>query len=66
MDIFLNGEPRLLANSLTVAELLQQLELAHRRLAVEINQEIIPRSTFASHCLQAGDRVEIVCAIGGG
>ena len=66
MDIVLNGEPRSLANPLTVLELLQGEGLGERRVAVEVNGEIVPRSRHAGHALQQGDRIEIVHALGGG
>lgn len=66
MQIILNGEAHLLPASQSVAELLDALQLAGKRLAVEVNEEIIPKSRHTSHCLTEGDRVEIVHAIGGG
>ncbi len=66
MEIIVNGEPRQVAEQYTVAQLIEDLELVGRRLAVEINLEIVPRSTHANHQLQPGDKVEIVHAIGGG
>jgi len=66
MEIIVNGEPRQLADGATVADLINELELAGRRLAVEVNLDIVPRSTHADHALKPGDRVEIVHAIGGG
>ncbi len=66
MDIIVNGEPRQVAEQYTVAQLIEDLQLVGRRLAVEINLEIVPRSTHANHQLQPGDKVEIVHAIGGG
>jgi sulfur carrier protein len=63
MDILLNDEPRLLAGPVTV---LQTNELDVRRVAVELNEEIVPRSQHQVQQLQPGDRAEIVCAIGGG
>jgi len=65
MEIVLNGEPRDVAAS-TVLELLQAQALGERRVAVEINGEIVPRSRHAEQRLAAGDRVEIVHALGGG
>ena len=50
----------------TVAELLEQLEVRGRRLAVEVNQEIVPRGEHAEHTLRDGDVVEIIHAVGGG
>jgi sulfur carrier protein len=66
MNILLNGESREIAAASTVAALLAGLELAGKRLAVEINGEIAPRSQHSVRTLQDGDRVEIVQAIGGG
>ncbi len=66
MDIRLNGEPLSLAEASTVQVLLERQGLAERRVAVEVNGEIVPRSRHATRALQAGDRVEIVHALGGG
>ncbi len=66
MEIFVNGERREVAEGLTAAALIAQLGLEGQRLAMEVNREIVPRSTYAEHRLAPGDRVEIVRAIGGG
>ncbi|MFE8070600.1 sulfur carrier protein ThiS [Marinobacteraceae bacterium S3BR75-40.1] len=66
MQIQLNGEPYALSETATVAELIQQLQLGDRRIAVEVNEEIVPRSEHGIHRLRSGDRVEVVHAIGGG
>ena len=66
MQITVNGEIRDAAEGLTVAALLGELELAGKRLAVEVNEDVIPRSQHPGHALRDGDRVEIVHAIGGG
>jgi sulfur carrier protein len=66
MHVTLNGSTRELPDNLSASELLLTLGLAGKRLALEINQEIVPRSAFDSHIIQPGDRVEIVHAIGGG
>lgn len=66
MDIVLNGEPRSLDPALTVLQLLQREGLADRRVAVEVNGDIVPRSRHAEHALAPGDRIEIVHALGGG
>jgi sulfur carrier protein len=66
MEIYINGESRQVADSLPVSELVEMLDLANRRIAVEVNLEIVPRSTYATHRLQEGDNIEIVHAIGGG
>lgn len=66
MQITVNGESRDVPERTSAAELLDLLGLGGKRIAVEINREIVPRSTFRTHQLQAGDRVEVVRAIGGG
>jgi sulfur carrier protein len=66
MQILVNGAPQELAEGSTVLELLQQLELTGKRLAVEVNADIVPRSRHAETRLQPGDKIEIVHAIGGG
>ena len=66
MHIVLNGSDREIPESLSAGALIQNLGLAGMRLALEINQEIVPRSSFATRMLRPGDRVEIVQAIGGG
>lgn len=66
MDILLNGKTRTLADNSTIADLLLAEGLQERRLAIEVNLSIVPRQQHASHQLQAGDRVEIVQAMGGG
>ena len=66
MDILLNDERRELAGDCTLAQLLDEAGYADRRVAVEVNREIVPRSRHAGHRLADGDRVEIVHAIGGG
>jgi sulfur carrier protein len=52
--------------AMTVAQLLEQMGLQGKRIAVERNGEIVPRSTFDQPLLVEGDRVEIVVAVGGG
>ncbi len=64
--IILNGENKQIDNSTTIKQLLKSLDLTNKRLAVEINQEIVPFSNFSSHILNEHDKVEIVQAIGGG
>ena len=65
MQIILNSHQYELENAVYVTELLEQLGL-NGRLAVEINQQIIPRSQFETHQILAGDKIEIVHAVGGG
>ena len=66
MQITVNGQAQDVPDQLTAAALIEQLGLGGKRLAVEVNQEIVPRSQHAEHRLQPDDRVEIVHAIGGG
>lgn len=66
MDIVLNGESRSLATPTSVLQLLQAEDLAARRVAVEVNGAIVPRSRHGEYALGDGDRVEIVHALGGG
>ena len=66
MDILLNGEPKTVAEHCRVVELLGAEGLGGRRVAVEVNGSIVPRSAHGEFQLQAGDQVEIVHALGGG
>ena len=64
--VTLNGAPREFPAPLTFIQLLDHLALAGRRLAVERNGEIVPRSHFGDARLADGDRIEVVIAVGGG
>lgn len=66
MKIRLNGEARDIPDHSTAQDLVELLALADKRLAMEVNREIVPRTTYARHALHEGDEVEIVHAIGGG
>lgn len=66
MNITLNGEPHALAPATTVAALVQALGYAGKRVAVERNGDIVPRSRHDDTALADGDRIEIVHFIGGG
>jgi sulfur carrier protein len=65
-EIIVNGEKRSVPAGQTLAELVRELDLEGRRVAVEVNEEIVPRSQYSEHVLNGGDRVEVVAAIGGG
>lgn len=65
MHILLNGDPRELALDTKLAELIASLGLT-TRYAVEVNEELIPRSEHPDYSLRDGDKVEVVQAIGGG
>jgi sulfur carrier protein len=64
--VVLNGAPRELPAALTFGQLIDELSLAGRRLAVERNGEIVPRSRFGEARVADGDRIEVVMAVGGG
>jgi len=66
MQIILNGEPMQLDDAPTIGELLRRAGYADRRVAVEINRAIVPRSAHDSWRVNDGDEVEIVQAMGGG
>lgn len=66
IELVVNGESRTFPAPLTVARLVELLELTGKRVAVEKNGEIVPRSQHASTPLASGDALEIVVAVGGG
>lgn len=66
MNITLNGENRLIDAGLTVQGLIELLGYQGKRIAVERNGEIVPRSAHAETQLADGDALEIVVAVGGG
>ena len=66
MEISVNGTARQVRDGCNIADLIEDLALAGKRTAVEVNLSIVPRSQYAAYPLQPGDQVEIVHAIGGG
>jgi sulfur carrier protein len=66
MHVQVNGETRELPAGTTVADLVADLAAAGQRFAVEVNEELVPRSLHGGRALADGDRVEVVHAIGGG
>ena len=66
IELVINGEARSFAAPLTLAQLVESLDLAGKRIAIEKNGEIVPRSQHANTPLAGGDRLEIVVAVGGG
>jgi thiamine biosynthesis protein ThiS len=66
ITISINGEPRQFPAHTTVAALIEVMGLVGKRIALERNGEIVPRSTFATRLLMSGDKLEIVVAVGGG
>jgi thiamine biosynthesis protein ThiS len=66
VHVTLNGEPRNLIEGTTIADLIGTLQLNRRRLAVEVNREVVAQETYASRTLAEGDEIEIVQFVGGG
>ncbi|MHB8937636.1 MAG: sulfur carrier protein ThiS [Thiobacillus sp.] len=66
IELIINGEPRSFPAPLTLAQLIELQDLAGKRIAIEKNGEIVPRSQHATTPLASGDRLEIVVAVGGG
>ena len=66
MEIIINAESRRIEDGITVAALLEELGLAGKHVAVEVNLELVPRQRHAQHRLADGDRLEIVTLVGGG
>ena len=66
LELLVNGEPRRVREDCTVRGLLDALELTGQRIAVAVNRDVVPRSTFETHRLAEGDHVEILEAVGGG
>ena len=66
MNVLVNGESREVTDAHSINQLVDELGLMGKRFAVEVNNEIIPRSRYVNYRLQPGDKIEIVHAIGGG
>lgn len=66
MNLTINGTVQNLPDGTTVAQLLERLELAPIRVAVEVNEELVARRDFEAAALRDGDRMEIVTLVGGG
>jgi len=66
LSVELNGGQRHIAPGTTVAELLAELGVEPRHVAVEVNQAVVPRARHAEQPLRAGDRIEVVTLVGGG
>jgi sulfur carrier protein len=66
MQIQLNGENREIREGITVASLLEELKLAGKPVAVEVNLELIVKARHGEKSLSPGDRVEVVSLVGGG
>ena len=66
IEILLNGQPHQVGENTAISDLLKQLDLQNKRLAVEVNSELIPKSHHATCYIKSSDKIEIVHAIGGG
>ena len=66
MEVIVNGESRSLTGPVSVRQLIQEMDLLEKRIAVEVNGEIVPASQHSNYQLSEGDDIEIVGAIGGG
>jgi len=66
MHIYLNGEVREIPDNTTAEGLVESLGLTGKRIAMEVNMEIVPRSQYATRRFHPGDKIEVVQAIGGG
>lgn len=66
MEVIVNGQPRLIREHASVAELIQELGLGHAACAVEVNKRLVPKAKHVTHTLASGDSVEIVTLVGGG
>ncbi len=66
MNIHINGQSRDVADGLTISALLDELGYGEKRVAVERNGELVPKSRHGKEQVADGDRIEIVQAIGGG
>ena len=66
IELLVNGEARTFSAPMTLGQLVEMLDLAGKRIAIERNGEIVPKSQHAGTQLANGDRLEIVVAVGGG
>jgi thiamine biosynthesis protein ThiS len=66
VEIIVNGQTRRIGEGATIAELLNEMDLAKKYVAVEVNRELVPKKLHAEHRLDAGDKLEIVTLVGGG
>lgn len=66
MTVFVNSKQEEIADGATVAALLTQLKVGEKRVAVEVNKQLVTRAEWATHNLKNGDRIEVVSFVGGG
>ena len=65
-EVRVNGEPQLVPEDCSLQTLVELLGMADRKIAVAVNRQVVPRSRFATRSLSAGDRIEVLEAVGGG
>ncbi|MBX9917128.1 MAG: sulfur carrier protein ThiS [Nitrosomonas sp.] len=66
IQLTINGQPQQFEGPINVAQLIDHLALHGKRIAIECNGEIVPRSQFPQQMLVHGDQLEVVVAVGGG
>jgi sulfur carrier protein len=66
MQVLINGQNQHFDSDMTISDLLQQSGLVGKRIAVEVNESIVPRSQHSNTLVTEGDKIEIIHAIGGG
>jgi len=66
VTIVVNSKPQELPEAATVADLIEQMKLGEKRVAVEVNTELVTKTEWKSHRLKDGDKVEVVTFVGGG
>jgi len=66
MEIRVNGQARQVADGTTIADLLAELGVTTRHVAVEVNLDVVPRERHTTHQLHSGDQLEVVTLVGGG
>ena len=66
MNVIVNGKPTELSHAATVAALVEHLQLGAKRVAVEVNKDLVVKNEWPAKVLKEGDQVEIVSFVGGG
>lgn len=66
IELIINGQPQQFKSTLNIQQLIVYLNLQNKRIAIERNGEIVPRSQFSDQELNDGDQLEVVIAVGGG
>lgn len=66
MTVYVNSKPEELPDNASVATLLTQLKVGEKRVAVEVNQQLVTRAEWPAHILKSGDKIEVVSFVGGG